>query len=967
MTTPRDIQAGRAYVEVTSPADLLRRDLRYNQMLVERFGDSVKRVQIPRFGEQLGRELGRSNSAVSRWAESTKRTIAGALAIGGIAAGGGALLLGRAMRSALDVTGVWKKPVTGRPADARGGQTFDIGQSTRSAQITAGIQSRRYLENALIARGISGASGLGALALRGGGALARTVGIMGKERDWFGVSGGVGHRLAVPQIGTALDAAGKVAMRIGQSLERVDRYFSALAGKYTKTRAGFQATFGQKTAELYQLGGKTGGIYNWFGNRRVTPELSKQADTEVQREMRRAQNLGLLSPGLVAGNAGLGSAALSAGSTPPPAPRRGITSRLFGGGRRGNAGRTASDSVPMTAGGGAEALPPVLDAAPTERAAGRISAALDNVRNRALVVSAALAGAAGAIAYPLLSAVSQFAHYGDMLNKSSLKTGLTVEEFAGLAHGAELADVSVENLQTGLKQMQKTIVDARMGKKEALEGYGMLGLSAEALSGKGASEQIGMIADALSKVGNPAIKTAAAMKIFGISGVNMIPMLEQGSAGLKAAAKDAEELGLVMSGDAAEASEEYNDNLTRLGKAVLGVKIAIGSVLLPKLNSLVQMLVTGVKWVRGWIGEHQGLVKVLAIGGLVAAGAAAGLGTLAAAGFTLSGAVSAISLAGGALSTVLAVVSTAMAAILSPAGAVGVAIAGLTAGILYLTGAWWPVVNFLGEGWEKLANFAKESVGAIANALRGGDIRAAAGVLWAGLKLIWQRGVFEVGTIWEAIKAPFAQTFDYLETTAANLWDRIASNATAAFQRVLGALTWVLEAIQKAEYALGGSDQRVVEWQQALDYLNGKIGSADETLNQLDARVAQRNAGYEDRANTPGAYDEARNLRLAELQAQLAAARKEYDDAIAQANAVKPIEVPGFDKAKKDLEFAWDTLDQSKTRVQGAWANSRMSLALGGTSTHEDRQEKLQKSIKDGVWRVVDNTSPQNNAAAYAP
>jgi hypothetical protein len=55
-----------------------------------------------------------------------------------------------------------------------------------------------------------------------------------------------------------------------------------------------------------------------------------------------------------------------------------------------------------------------------------------------------------------------------------------------------------------------------------------------------------------------------------------VPFLNQGREGIAALMEEAKSLGLVMSEDAARASEAFNDNLTRLHAVTEGVQRQFG-------------------------------------------------------------------------------------------------------------------------------------------------------------------------------------------------------------------------------------------------------------------------------------------------------------------------------------------------------------------------------------------------------
>lgn len=76
------------------------------------------------------------------------------------------------------------------------------------------------------------------------------------------------------------------------------------------------------------------------------------------------------------------------------------------------------------------------------------------------------------------------------------------------------------------------------------------------------------------------MKAAVAMKIFGKSGADLIPM----TAELKELRKEAQELGLTMSSKDAEAAAELGDAWERLTSTVKMLFFNIGSALAPAMQ-----------------------------------------------------------------------------------------------------------------------------------------------------------------------------------------------------------------------------------------------------------------------------------------------------------------------------------------------------------------------------------------------
>lgn len=206
---------------------------------------------------------------------------------------------------------------------------------------------------------------------------------------------------------------------------------------------------------------------------------------------------------------------------------------------------------------------------------GDLQSAVKNLAPAFALIGTAAAGAFAVMARNAINAA-------DETGKAAQKLGLTTEALSGLRHAAALADVSNEQLSTGIKQLSKNLFDTAQGTGEAKSAFDRLGVSAVDSSGKliGSEQAMRQIADRFADLPDGAEKTALAMKLFGKSGAELIPLLNEGAAGMRESAEEAHLLGQVFTDQGAGNAALFNDNLTRLSKAVSGVfNVAIQEIL----------------------------------------------------------------------------------------------------------------------------------------------------------------------------------------------------------------------------------------------------------------------------------------------------------------------------------------------------------------------------------------------------
>jgi hypothetical protein len=395
---------------------------------------------------------------------------------------------------------------------------------------------------------------------------------------------------------------------------------------------------------------------------------------------------------------------------------------------------------------------------------------------RVFAVGAAIAGGLGV-------AIKGFLDAGDALDKMRQRTGISVEALSELQHAAGQSGTNLETVEKAVAKMQKQLgSNLSTATADALKE---LGLNAKALQALSPEEQFTEIASAIGKVEDPTKRAGLALEIFGRSGTQLLPMIED----LDALRQEARDLGFVVSGEAAAASVKLGDQLANLWKTVTFGGHAIAEALIPELMAYAAMvqgaLTTGLKWLQNNKQLVVTVGKVAAI--IMGAGAA-----LVALGAALSG----LGIIAGGLASGLAVVGTAIGFLLSPLGLV---IAGLTGGIA----AWlaWTesgrnaitvVSDLFGSLWETFS----QTLGGIMAALTSGDLSLAAGIAIEGVRLAFHQGFAALNELsggWlESIKNGFVTAFAAM-TFAVRNWSLLVR--IAAQSALVGVVTFANETI----------------------------------------------------------------------------------------------------------------------------------------------------------------------------
>lgn len=187
------------------------------------------------------------------------------------------------------------------------------------------------------------------------------------------------------------------------------------------------------------------------------------------------------------------------------------------------------------------------------------------------------------------------------IGRAAQKTGLTTEALSGLRLAAEDSNVEFASLSTGLARFGKNAFEAVTGNKALKEKFDSLGISLRDSSGqiRPMGDLVSQLADRFAGMADGPEKDAAAIKLLGRSGQELIPVLNLGAKGLADFSKEADEYGLIVNGITAKEAIQFNANLKDLRNLLVAVGIAVGENLLPSFINLTRSMLDWVKEAAG--------------------------------------------------------------------------------------------------------------------------------------------------------------------------------------------------------------------------------------------------------------------------------------------------------------------------------------------------------------------------------
>lgn len=226
------------------------------------------------------------------------------------------------------------------------------------------------------------------------------------------------------------------------------------------------------------------------------------------------------------------------------------------------------------------------------RAATIAEARLKNIKDSAekflgaVVVEAAAAGAA------LYSAFSSGVQNVDDIKKFSEQLGLSVDQMAKLQYAAKATGTDIDTFRTSVRALEKEYEAALGGSIDAQRKFDGFGVSLRNTDGsvKTTSQLLAEFANKFSSYTDGAIKSADANLIFGKSGNEFLPFLDQGAVGLDALSKRAGQLGVTLSKADTEGVQAFKQSMNDLQSLLTVFQNKLAVSLAPVLSNYIKQM-----------------------------------------------------------------------------------------------------------------------------------------------------------------------------------------------------------------------------------------------------------------------------------------------------------------------------------------------------------------------------------------
>jgi len=547
----------------------------------------------------------------------------------------------------------------------------------------------------------------------------------------------------------------------------------------------------------------------------------------------------------------------------------------------------------------------------------------------------------GQIVDPLRRGAEEFAKTGAAAFAMAKASGLSVEQLTALGYAAEQSGSSVEAVADAVETVNAKLVEAQTGSLDAAKAFEQLGLNIAEFGGMNAEQRFIAIGTAIASLQDPVERAKAAQDAFGTSSKSLIEMFAKGGAGLAEMRKEAERLGLVMSGPQAASAKAMADAYKLVTSATTGLWRTLGAAVAPQLTATAKATADVIKAVTAWVAKNGPLIAQV---------------------FKVASAVAAVGATLTTLGSTLAMVTPGLVALAAAAGAGYLAWGKFGKAI---TDSLQPIRQTL----DSVLAEAKKVFGGIQDAIQGGDLELAVKIAWLGAQKAWVEGLRAIATItgdtlggifnamaagdwqgaisqaWSAVQEVYLAGANAIDEVFVNLQNTIDGVITFLRQQLNTAMS------EMAKFAMGTLNQinNVASVVARLDP-TGKMADL-----QKDAAKALKGSFLTNAAKDPAGAnatlaDEERNRRLGRLvglndrtsgridkATGLAADRGAMAAAAAGGAGSKSADIDAklqdaLDKAKaaRDAAMAQDAADVERKKRLAAGADAAASPSGGG-------------------------------------
>ena len=236
-----------------------------------------------------------------------------------------------------------------------------------------------------------------------------------------------------------------------------------------------------------------------------------------------------------------------------------------------------------------------------------------------LGAAAAVAATAVVVAFKKImdigkQVVQEMADIGDSFDKMSLRTNVDVSNLAEWGFILERAGGQVNDLETAVRRMSKSMNDYQRGLSTAVDAWDALGVAPTNHAGelKDINEVLWEMADALPAITNKAERMAIAQEVLGRGGLKMAAMFANGSEEIRRQIGIFDEINAEMSIEFTQGAAKVIDAQTDLKWAIRGLKADLTEPLQPVIAEVIDEMAFAVGDFGHWVSANKDDVREFA-------------------------------------------------------------------------------------------------------------------------------------------------------------------------------------------------------------------------------------------------------------------------------------------------------------------------------------------------------------------
>ena len=210
----------------------------------------------------------------------------------------------------------------------------------------------------------------------------------------------------------------------------------------------------------------------------------------------------------------------------------------------------------------------------TDKKASSFGETLGKVGKGALQFASVAGGAMLAVGGAALGVANDVSQTADEIDKASIRMGISAESYQELAYAAGQCGIEMSTMEKAAKKLEGT----ELNFDDAINQIMSLSTAEE--------------------------RSAKAAELFGESvAYQMSPLLEQSTDDFDGLIQRANDLGIVMSGDAVKAGVEFGDLMSDLKQSVKALGTSLGSALFPILIDIIKQILDFMPQIQGFMAQ----------------------------------------------------------------------------------------------------------------------------------------------------------------------------------------------------------------------------------------------------------------------------------------------------------------------------------------------------------------------------